>query len=193
MPSEQGKGMRRSIAAASSGRLARCAAGRAARAAVSRRFSHSIAQNHSHRRNCRPRSARLHLHRPFLLGCPQATTSAVVRTYGGIGYLSPLRLAVPPPASLPPSLPLTAIYPSLIGLRNLSRTGKDEASEGAKEGGREQTMEETEGRTFTFAILSLSSAARSLRRRDPRGKWVCSRQPCHTHERDRRSAHRDEV
>ena len=114
-------------------------------------------------------------------------------TYGGIGYLSPLRLAVPPPASLPPSLPLTAIYPSLIGLRNLSRTGKDEASEGAKEGASEQTMEETEGRTFTFAILSLSSAARSLRRRDPRGKWVCSRQPCHIHERDRRSAHRDEV
>ena len=157
MPNEQGKGMRRPIAAASSGRLPRqmCSG-----AAVSRRFSHSIAQNHSHR------SARLHLHRrPFLRGCPQATTSAVVRRYGGIGYLSPLlRLAVPPPASLPPSLPLTAIYPSLIGLRNLSRTGKDEASEGANKRWKRQR----DG----LLLSPFSPSLLLLDRRDPRARKV---------------------
>ena len=135
MPNEQGKGMRRSIAAASSGRLglARCAAGRRS---VSRRFSHSIAQNHSHRRNCRPPAVRAPPPPPPLPARMSASNHISSCTSVWRHWLlepPPLRLAVPPPASLPPSLPLTAIYPSLIGLRNLSRTGKDEASEGGSE------------------------------------------------------------
>ena len=156
MPNEQGKGMRRPIAAASSGRLARCAAAR--RSVVDSLIPLPKITLTG------PRASTSTAHRPFLRGCPQATTSAVVRRYGGIGYLSPLRLAVPPRSLPPPSLPLTAIYPSLIGLRNLSRTGKDEASEGANKRWKRQR----DG----LLLSPFSPSLLLLDRRDPRARKV---------------------
>ena len=161
MPNEQGKGMRRPIAAASSGRLARCAAGRATRAAVSR-FSHSIAQNHSHR------SARLHLHRAPPLPARMSASNHIssctsVRRHWLLEPSPPRPPSLLAP-SLPPSLPLTAIYPSLIGLRNLSRTGKDEASEGANKRWKRQR----DG----LLLSPFSPSLLLLDRRDPRARKV---------------------
>ena len=149
MPNEQGKGMRRQIAAESSGRLARCAAARRSVDSLIPLPKITLTG---------PRASTSTAHRPFLRGCPQATTSAVVRRYGGIGYLSPLRLAVPP-RSLPPSFPASDCYLPISYRPSESLPNR----EGRGERGSEQTMEETEGRTFTFAILSFSSAARSPR------------------------------